>query len=313
MIVIVTGGAGFIGSHLCTHLVNEGNEVVCIDNFYTGMETNLEHIADNPHFKLIRHDIIEPIELRADRIYNLACPASPVHYQADPIRTIKTSVFGALNMLEFARKNSARMLQASTSEIYGDPHEQPQTEHYWGNVNPVGIRSCYDEGKRLAETMCFEYKRQYSADIRVARIFNTYGPRMAVDDGRVVPNLINQALKGQSLTVYGDGSQTRSFCYIDDMVDGLIRLMESDYSESPVNLGNPLELSILDVVELIQKLTGIKGEVVFRKLPEDDPARRKPDISLARRVLNWNPKVSIEKGMRETIEYFRQEPHIGHD
>ncbi len=307
MIIIVTGGAGFIGSHLCARLVNEGNEVICIDNFHTGTEANLEKIADSPLFKLTIHDIIEPIELKADRIYNLACPASPVHYQADPIRTIKTSVFGTLNMLELARKNNTRMLQASTSEIYGDPHEQPQTEHYWGNVNPVGIRSCYDEGKRLAETLCFEYKRQYSAEIRVARIFNTYGPRMAIDDGRVVPNLITQALKGRPLTVYGDGLQTRSFCYVDDMIEGLIHLMESGYSESPVNLGNPLELTILEVVRLIQELTGTSGEIVFHALPEDDPVRRKPDISLARRVLKWNPKVSIEEGMRETIEYFRKE------
>jgi UDP-glucuronate decarboxylase len=305
--ILVTGGAGFIGSHLCERLLNEGNEVICVDNFFTGSKDNIKHLLNNPYFELIRHDITFPLYVEVDEIYNFACPASPIHYQFDPVQTTKTSVMGAINMLGLAKRLKIRVLQASTSEVYGDPTVHPQKEDYWGNVNPIGPRACYDEGKRCAETLFFDYHRQHGLDIKVVRIFNTYGPRMLPNDGRVVSNFIVQALKGEDITVYGDGSQTRSFCYIDDMIDGIIKMMNSEKGfTGPVNLGNPAEFSILELAEIILKLTKSKSKIVFKPLPQDDPKQRRPDITLAKTKLNWEPKVSLEEGLIKTIEYFRR-------
>ncbi|MEK6672590.1 MAG: UDP-glucuronic acid decarboxylase family protein [Nitrospirota bacterium] len=304
--VLVTGGAGFLGSHLCERLLNEGDEVLCVDNFYTGRRSNIAHLMDNRFFEILRHDICFPLYVEADEIYNLACPASPVHYQFDPVQTTKTSVHGAINMLGLAKRLKIKILQASTSEVYGDPSVHPQTEAYWGNVNPIGFRSCYDEGKRCAETLFFDYHRQHKLNIKVARIFNTYGPRMHPNDGRVVSNFIMQALKGQDITIYGDGSQTRSFCYVDDMVEGLVRLMQSpDGFTGPLNLGNPAEFSILELANLIIKFTGSKSRIAFKPLPPDDPQQRQPDISLAKTSLNWEPSVPLEDGLKKTIVYFK--------
>ena len=304
MRVLVTGGAGFIGSHLCERLVAAGHDVICLDNFFTGSKENVADLVGNRRFELLRHDVIDPILLEVDRIYNLACPASPVHYQYNPVKTVKTNVMGTLNMLGLAKRVSARILQASTSEVYGDPHVHPQPESYWGNVNPIGIRSCYDEGKRLAETLMMDYHRQNRVDIRIVRIFNTYGPRMAENDGRVVSNFILQALRGEELTVYGDGSQTRSFCYVDDLVEGIVRMMDVDGLIGPVNLGNPLEHTILEFAEKIIRLTGSRSKIAFRPLPPDDPKQRRPDISLAAAKLDWKPRVDLETGLRRTIDYF---------
>ena len=304
MRILVTGGAGFIGSHLCERLLDDGHEVVCLDNYFTGSKKNIAHLLANPLFELIRHDITEPVLLEVDRIYNLACPASPIHYQYNPVKTIKTSVMGTINMLGLAKRVRARILQASTSEVYGDPEVHPQPEAYWGNVNPIGIRSCYDEGKRVAETLMMDYHRQNGVDIRIVRIFNTYGPRMAVNDGRVVSNFIVQSLRGEDLTVYGDGGQTRSFCYVADLVDGLVRMMECDGFVGPVNLGNPAETTILEFARRISALTGSKNDIVFKPLPADDPKQRQPDISLARERLRWEPKVELETGLKSTIDYF---------
>lgn len=301
--ILVTGGAGFIGSHLCEKLLEAGSDVICLDNFYTGSEENVKHLLKNNHFELVEHDITQEYSAEVDEIYNLACPASPVHYQHDAIKTLKTSVIGSMNMLELAKKCNARILQASTSEIYGDPMIHPQTEDYWGNVNPIGIRSCYDEGKRCAETLMFDYKRQENVDVRVIRIFNTYGPKMALNDGRVVSNFIVQALENKDITVYGDGSQTRSFCYVSDLVDGIIKMMNNNF-QGPVNLGNPSERTILELAELIIKLTNSNSKIIHKPLPSDDPTKRKPDILLAKKELNWEPKVSIEEGLKKTIEYF---------
>ncbi|MFA4828041.1 MAG: UDP-glucuronic acid decarboxylase family protein [Thermodesulfovibrionales bacterium] len=304
--ILITGGAGFLGSHLCERLLNEGNEIICVDNFYTGRRGNIAHLVSNPYFEIMRHDICFPLYVEVDEIYNLACPASPIHYQFDPVQTTKTSVHGSINMLGLAKRVKAKILQASTSEVYGDPKVHPQPEAYWGNVNPVGPRSCYDEGKRCAETLFFDYHRQHKLKIKVARIFNTYGPRMHPNDGRVVSNFIMQALRGEDITVYGDGSQTRSFCYADDLVDGLIRLMNSpDDFTGPVNLGNSGEFSMLELAEKVIGLTGSKSKIVFNPLPQDDPMQRKPDISLARETLGWEPKVPLEKGLGKTIEYFK--------
>lgn len=303
--IIVTGGAGFIGSHLCQRLIEQGNEVLCIDNFYTGKRNNLASILDNPRFELIRHDVTFPLYLEADEIYNLACPASPVHYQYDPVQTTKTSVHGAINMLGLAKRLRCKILQASTSEVYGDPAQHPQTEEYWGNVNPVGIRSCYDEGKRCAETLFFDYWRQHKLQIKVARIFNTYGPNMDPGDGRVVSNFIIQALLNRPITLYGTGAQTRSFCYVDDLVDGLIRLMNSPPDiTGPINLGNPAEFTIRELAELVVELTGSKSKLVFNPLPEDDPKQRCPDISKAAKILEWEPKLKLRDGLSKTIHYF---------
>jgi len=304
MRVLVTGGAGFIGSHLCERLLDDGHEVVCLDNFFTGTKQNIMHLLDDHRFELVRHDIIEPILLEVDRVFNLACPASPIHYQYNPVKTIKTSVMGTINMLGLAKRVRARILQASTSEVYGDPQVHPQPEEYWGNVNPIGIRSCYDEGKRVAETLMMDYHRQNGVDIRIVRIFNTYGPRMAVNDGRVVSNFIVQALKGEDITVYGEGQQTRSFCYVSDLVDGLIRMMACDGFIGPVNLGNPAETTILEFAERIIALTGSRSRIVFKPLPADDPKQRQPDIRLAGEKLGWTPRVPVEQGLRETIGYF---------
>jgi UDP-glucuronate decarboxylase len=304
MRVLVTGGAGFIGSHLCQRLLNDGQEVICLDNFFTGSKGNIAHLLANPAFEMIRHDITEPILLEVDRIYNLACPASPIHYQYNPVKTIKTSVIGTINMLGLAKRVRARILQASTSEVYGDPQTHPQNEEYWGNVNPIGIRSCYDEGKRVAETLMMDYHRQNGVDIRIVRIFNTFGPRMAVNDGRVVSNFIVQALKGENLTVYGAGEQTRSFCYVDDLVEGLVRMMETDGFTGPVNLGNPGETTILEFARRIIDLTGSRSQIMFKSLPADDPKQRQPDITLARERLGWAPCVAVEEGLRKTIDYF---------
>jgi len=303
---MVTGGAGFLGSHLCDRLLKEGNDVLCVDNFYTSTRRNIVHLLEHPNFELMRHDVTFPLYVEVDRIYNLACPASPIHYQRDPVQTTKTSVHGAINMLGLAKRTRARILQASTSEVYGDPTVHPQPEGYWGNVNPIGIRSCYDEGKRCAETLFFDYWRQHQMPIKVARIFNTYGPRMLPDDGRVVSNFIMQALQGRDITIYGDGSQTRSFCYVDDLVDGLIRLMESDDEVTgPVNLGNPGEFSIRELAEKVIAQVGSGSELIYEPLPEDDPTQRQPDISLARELLGWQPKVSLAEGLPRTVEYFR--------
>lgn len=303
--ILVTGGAGFLGSHLCERLLNEGNEVICLDNFFTGKKKNVAHILDNKRFELIRHDIIMPIFVEVDKIYNLACPASPIHYQYNAVKTIKTSVMGAINVLGLAKRVKARVLQASTSEVYGDPSIHPQVETYWGNVNPVGIRSCYDEGKRVAETLFFDYHRMNDVDVRVMRIFNTYGPRMRPDDGRVVSNFIVQALKGEDITLFGDGSQTRSFCYVDDLVDGMVRLMQCENFTGPVNVGNPSEFTIRELAEKIIALTGSSSKVVFRPLPEDDPRQRQPDISLAKSMLQWEPITELETGLAKTVDYFR--------
>lgn len=304
--VLVTGGAGFLGSHLCERLLREGNDVLCVDNFYTGRKENVRHLLSNPYFELVRHDINLPLFVEVDEIFNLACPASPVHYQRDPVQTIKTSVVGAVNMLGLARRTGAKILQASTSEVYGDPEIHPQVEGYWGNVNPIGPRSCYDEGKRAAETLFFDYHRQRGVKIKVARIFNTFGPRMHPDDGRVVSNFIVQAIQRSPITVYGDGSQTRSFCYVDDMIDGLVRLMDTaDDFTGPVNLGNPVEISVRALAEGICDLVGAERGIEFRPLPGDDPRRRKPDIGLARQVLGWEPRTDLRSGLRATVAYFR--------
>lgn len=303
--ILVTGGAGFIGSHLCDRLLNEGHEVVCVDNFYTGRKENIAHLMNNPFFEIIRHDICFPLYVEVDEIYNLACPASPVYYQSDPVQTVKTAVHGAINMLGLAKRLRIKILQASTSEVYGDPRVHPQPETYWGNVNPIGVRSCYDEGKRCAETLFFDYYRQHKIRIKVARIFNTYGPRMRTDDGRVVSNFIVQALKADDITVFGDGKQTRSFCYITDMIEGLVMLMDSpDDFTGPLNLGNPEENSILEIAEKILKLTGSRSRIVFKPLPADDPVQRKPDITLARKERGWAPSVGLAQGLKNTIDYF---------
>ena len=303
--ILITGGAGFIGSHLCKRLVEEGNDVICLDNFFTGSKSNIEPLMDYHNFELIRHDVTEPILLEVDQIYNLACPASPVHYQYNPVKTIKTSVLGATNMLGLAKRVRARILQASTSEVYGNPSVHPQPESYWGNVNPIGIRSCYDEGKRVAETLFFDYHRQNDVDIRVIRIFNTYGPNMNANDGRVVSNFIVQALRGENITIYGDGTQTRSFCYVDDLVEGIIRMMNKDGFTGPVNLGNPGEFTMLELAEKVIKLTGSSSKVIHQPLPADDPTQRKPVIELAERELGWKPTIDLEEGLKRTIEYFR--------
>ena len=305
--ILVTGGAGFIGSHLCKRLVEEGNDVICLDNFFTGSKQNIEQLLDFHNFELIRHDVTEPILLEVDQIYNLACPASPVHYQYNPVKTIKTSVLGATNMLGLAKRVKARILQASTSEVYGNPTVHPQPEEYWGNVNPIGIRSCYDEGKRVAETLFFDYHRQNEVDIKVIRIFNTYGPNMNASDGRVVSNFIVQALKGEDITIYGDGTQTRSFCYVDDLVEGMIRMMNSrDGFTGPVNLGNPGEFTMLELAEKVIKLTGSESKIVHQPLPADDPTQRKPVIDLAKKELDWEPTIMLDEGLTRTIEYFRR-------
>jgi len=305
--VLVTGGAGFIGSHLCERLIRDGHEVICLDNFFTGARRNISHLLDHHAFELVRHDITQPILLEVDWVFNLACPASPVHYQYNPVKTIKVNVLGALNMLGLAKRVRARIMQASTSEIYGDPEIHPQTEQYWGNVNPIGRRSCYDEGKRAAECLMMDYYRQNNVKVKICRIFNTYGPRMALNDGRVVSNFIIQALRGHDITVYGDGSQTRSFCYVDDMITGLIMMMDSaDSFTGPVNLGNPEEFSILALAKTIISKTGNQSKIIFKPLPEDDPMQRKPDISLAREMLGWQPRISLEEGLERTIAYFRK-------
>lgn len=304
--VLVTGGAGFLGSHLCDRLIAAGNDVLCVDNFFTGSKQNVEQLLQNSRFELMRHDVTFPLYVEVDQIYNLACPASPVHYQHDPVQTTKTSVHGAINMLGLAKRVRARILQASTSEVYGDPEIHPQVEAYWGRVNPIGIRSCYDEGKRCAETLFFDYWRQHKLQIKVMRIFNTYGPRMHPNDGRVVSNFIVQALRGEPITIYGDGNQTRSFCYVDDLIDGMMRLMASgeDFT-GPVNIGNPGEFTMLQLAETVLKLVGGSSKLVFQPLPSDDPKQRQPDISLARQELGWEPKVKLEDGLKETIDYFR--------
>ncbi len=303
--ILVTGGAGFIGSHLCERLIEAGHDVVCADNFFTGSKENIRGLVGHSHFEFVRHDIVNPLVVEVDRIYNLACPASPVHYQMNPIKTIKTSTVGMVNMLGLAKRVKARILQASTSEVYGDPEEHPQKETYWGHVNPIGPRSCYDEGKRVAEALCMDYHRQNGIEIRIVRIFNTYGPRMHPNDGRVVSNFIVQALKGKPVTIYGDGSQTRSFCYVDDLVDGLIRMMENGQSIGPINLGNPAEITVGELAERVIKMTGSKSQIEKRTLPQDDPRKRQPDITLAKKYLGWEPKVSLEEGLQKTIEYFR--------
>jgi len=306
MRILITGGAGFIGSHLCERLLGEGNEVLCLDNFFTGRRENIIHLLDNPRFELLRHDVTEPILLEVDQIYNLACPASPVHYQYNPVKTVKTSVMGAINMLGLAKRVRARILQASTSEVYGDPLVHPQPESYWGNVNPIGLRSCYDEGKRLAETLMTDYHRQNKVDVRIARIFNTYGPRMLEDDGRVVSNFIVQALQGEPLTLYGEGQQTRSFCYVDDLLEGLIRLMNANDLHEPVNLGNPGEFTIKQLAEEVMKIVGTNCGFKFLPLPEDDPKQRKPDINRAQTALGWQPTIPLHEGLAKTVEDFRR-------
>ena len=304
--ILVTGGAGFLGSHLCERLLSEGHEVLCVDNFYTGRRDNIKDLLSNPDFEVIRHDVCFPLYVEVDEIYNLACPSSPIHYQFDPVQTTKTSVHGAINMLGLAKRVKAKILQASTSEVYGDPDIHPQPESYWGHVNPVGIRACYDEGKRCAETLFFDYHRQHRLRIKVARIFNTFGPRMYPNDGRVVSNFIIQALKGEDITIYGEGNQTRSFCYVDDLISGFIKLMNTpDDFTGPVNLGNPVEFSILELARKVIELTGTRSKIIFKPLPQDDPERRKPDITLAREKLQWEPGVKLEDGLQKTVEYFR--------
>ncbi len=306
MRILVTGGAGFVGSFLCERLVDQGHEVICLDNYFTGRKNNIVHLMDKPNFEIIRHDITNPVLLEVDRIYNLACPAAPTHYQYNPVKTTKTSVMGAINMLGLAKRVKARILQASTSEVYGDPHVHPQQEAYWGNVNCIGPRACYDEGKRVAETLFFDYYRQNKVDIRVVRIFNTYGPRMILDDGRVVTNFIVQAIRGEDITIYGNGEQTRSFCYIDDLVGGLVKMMDQDELVGPVNLGNPGEFKIVDLAEKIIKLTGSKSRLINMPLPNDDPKQRQPDITLARQKLRWEPKICLEEGLERTIPFFKE-------
>ncbi len=304
--ILVTGGAGFLGSHLCDRLIQEGHDVLCLDNFFTGTKRNILHLMQNPNFELIRHDLAFPVFLEVDEIYNLACPASPIHYQHNPVKTVKTNVLGSIHMLGLAKRVHAKILQASTSEVYGDPVVHPQTESYWGNVNTIGIRSCYDEGKRCAETLFFDYHRQNNVNIRVVRIFNTYGPRMHPNDGRVVSNFIVQALNNQDITVYGDGSQTRSFCYVDDLIDGMVRMMNGrDEFVGPVNLGNPTEFTILELAQKIIEATGSKSRIVFRPLPQDDPLQRQPDISLAKEKLRWEPGTGLDEGLQTTIAYFK--------
>ena len=307
--VLVTGGSGFLGSHLCERLLDLGREVICVDNFFTGSKSNILHLMDNPFFEVIRHDVTFPLYVEVDEIYNLACPASPIHYQHDPVQTTKTSVHGAINMLGLAKRLKAKVFQASTSEVYGDPEVHPQTENYWGNVNPIGLRSCYDEGKRCAETLFFDYNRQHRLRIKVCRIFNTYGPRMAMNDGRVVSNFVIQALKGEDITVYGSGEQTRSFCYVDDLVDGMVRLMEDtdDGFIGPMNLGNPGEFTIRELAQTVIDLTGSGSKILSKPLPSDDPMQRKPDISLAREKLGWEPQTDLRAGLAKTIEYFENE------
>ena len=303
--VLVTGGAGFLGSHLCERLLEQGSSVICLDNYFTGTKDNVLHLMANPQFELLRHDVTFPLYVEVDEIYNLACPASPIHYQHDPVQTTKTSVHGAINMLGLAKRTGARIFQASTSEVYGDPQVHPQTEDYWGNVNPIGRRSCYDEGKRCAETLFFDYRHQHQLPIKVARLFNTYGPNMHPNDGRVVSNFIIQSLGGEPITMYGDGSQTRSFCYVDDMVEAMLRLMQTDDEiTGPVNLGNPMEFSILDLAQKIISLVGSDSDIEFKPLPQDDPVQRKPDISKARELLNWEPRIELEQGLTKTIAYF---------
>lgn len=304
--ILITGGAGFLGSHLCDKLINQDNEVICVDNFFTGNKQNIQHLINHPNFELIRHDITFPLYVEIDKIYNFACPASPVHYQHDPVQTLKTNVHGAINMLGLAKRTQAKILQASTSEVYGDPNIHPQTESYWGNVNPIGVRSCYDEGKRCVETLFFDYYRQHNVIIKIARIFNTYGPRMKLNDGRVVSNFIVQALKGDDITVYGTGEQTRSFCYVDDLINAITMMMDSNnIITGPINLGNPIEFTILELAEITIKLTNSKSKIKFEKLPADDPKQRKPDISLANQLLNWQPTISLEDGLKETINFFK--------
>jgi UDP-glucuronate decarboxylase len=304
--VLITGGAGFLGSHLCDRLVNQGDDVLCVDNFYTGNKHNIRHLLDLPNFELMRHDVTFPLYVEVNQIYNLACPASPVHYQSDPVQTTKTSVHGAINMLGLAKRVNAKILQASTSEVYGDPEVHPQNESYWGRVNPIGIRSCYDEGKRCAETLFFDYWRQHQLRIKVLRIFNTYGPNMHPNDGRVVSNFIVQALKNEPITIFGDGSQTRSFCYVDDLIDAMVLMMKSPAETTgPINVGNPGEFTMLELAELVLKLTQSKSKLSFQALPSDDPKQRKPDISLAQQELNWSPKITLEDGLKETIRYFK--------
>lgn len=306
--ILVTGGSGFIGSHLCERLLREGNEVICLDNFFTGQKKNVVHLLENPFFELVRHDVTQPYFVEVDQIYNLACPASPIHYQFNPIKTVKTSVMGAINMLGLAKRIKAPILQASTSEVYGDPHVHPQVESYWGNVNPIGIRSCYDEGKRCAETLCMDYHRQNGVKVKIIRIFNTYGPRMFMHDGRVVSNFVVQALQNQDITIYGDGSQTRSFQYVDDLVEGMIKMMSTpDSFIGPVNLGNPGEFTIKQLAQTVIDMTGSRSKIVYKPLPADDPTQRKPDISLARQHLNWEPHIKLEEGLAKTIAYFENE------
>jgi UDP-glucuronate decarboxylase len=304
--VLVTGGAGFLGSHLCDRQIGQGSDVVCIDNFFSGHKDNIRSLLGHPYFELIRHDVIHPLFVEVDRIFHLACPASPIHYQLNPIKTVKTNVMGTINMLGLAKRIGCRILLASTSEVYGDAQVHPQTETYWGNVNPIGIRSCYDEGKRVAETLMMDYHRQNKVDVRIARIFNTYGPRMTIDDGRVVSNFVVQALRGEPLTIYGDGVQTRSFCYVSDLIDGLCRLMDMDRFVGPVNLGNPGEITIVELAETVLRLTKSKSKMIRKPLPSDDPVRRRPDISRARTELGWEPRVSLEEGLSKTVDYFRE-------
>lgn len=304
--VLITGGAGFLGSHLCKRLLRNGHEILCVDNFFTGRRSNITEFLSNPMFEVMRHDVCFPLYVEVEEIYNLACPASPIHYQFDPVQTTKTSVHGAINVLGLAKRIKAKIFQASTSEVYGDPSIHPQTEDYWGNVNPVGIRSCYDEGKRCAETLFFDYYRQHNLRVKVARIFNTYGPKMHPNDGRVVSNFILQALRGEDLTVFGDGKQTRSFCYVDDMIDAFVRFMDTpDNVTGPINLGNPHEFSILELAQMVIELTSSKSKIIFQPLPEDDPIQRQPDISFAKKVLSWKPSVPLEEGLKETINYFK--------
>lgn len=306
MVILVTGGAGFLGSHLCERLLGQGHEVLCLDNFFTGRRKNVTHLMANSNFELIRHDVVDPFKFEVDRIYNLACPASPVHYQYNPIKTVKTSVMGAINCLGLAKRVGARILQASTSEVYGDPEVHPQPESYRGNVNPIGLRACYDEGKRCAETLFFDYHRENKVDVRVVRIFNTYGPRMLADDGRVVSNFIVQALKGEDLTLYGNGSQTRSFCYMDDLLEAMIRTMEQDQTVGPINIGNPHEFTIRQLAETVLQKVQSNSSIIEMPLPADDPTQRKPDISLAQKVLDWEPKIQLEEGLDNTIPYFKE-------
>ena len=303
--ILITGGAGFIGSHLCDRLIERGDEVICVDNFFTGRKENISHLLGHPRFELIRHDIVHPLFLEVQQIYNLACPASPIHYQYNAIKTIKTSTVGMVNMLGLARRTKARILQASTSEVYGDPEVHPQTESYWGHVNPIGERSCYDEGKRVAEALCMDYHRQNGLNIRIARIFNTYGPRMDSEDGRVLSNFVVQALRGDPITIYGEGEQTRSFCYVDDLIEAMVRMMDQDETTGPVNIGNPDEVSVMDLAKLVIRATGSRSTIVKAPLPRDDPRRRRPDIGLAQKLLGWSPKVTLAEGLQKTIEYFR--------